>query len=432
MNYQETCDYLFNRTVSFETQGKSGYKEGLDNTLALDEHFGHPHRNYVTIHVAGTNGKGSVSNMLSATLQSCGYRVGLYTSPHLVDFRERIRINGDMLPEDYVVDFVEKEHKFWEPLHPSFFEITTAMAFKYFAEQHVDIAIIEVGLGGRLDCTNIITPILSIITNISFDHTQLLGNTIADIAKEKAGIIKHNVPVIIGENQTETRPVFEAKAQEVGAPITFAEDTCLVTHTEPTDRGGIKCATTCYGNVYSDLGGIYQRKNINTVLHALQQLEKDGYLTISEKDNTLNALEHVGELTGLEGRWQTVSNTPHVICDTGHNPGGWNYISQQLLQVMAHCHHLHIVFGMVDDKDIDTVLALLPKEAIYYFTKADTKRALNEQIVYSLAQKHNLNGTTYPTVAEAYRAAENAAGNTDTIFVGGSNYIVGEFLKSCI
>lgn len=432
MNYQETCDYLFTRTASYETQGKSGYKEGLDNTLTLDEHFGHPHHKYVTIHVAGTNGKGSVSNMLSAILQTCGYRVGLYTSPHLIDFRERIRVNGDMIAENYVVDFVEKEKDFWEPLCPSFFEITTALAFKYFAEQHVDIAIIEVGLGGRLDCTNIISPALSIITNISLDHTQLLGNTIADIAKEKAGIIKQNTPVIIGENQTETRPVFEAKAKEMNAPITFAEDTNLITHTEPTDQGGIKCATTCYGNVFCDLGGIYQQKNINTVLHALRQLERKGFLVIDDKCKPLKALEQIKQLTGLTGRWQTISNTPHVICDTGHNPGGWTYISQQLQQVLTHCHHLHIIFGMVDDKDVDAVLAILPKEAIYYFTKANTKRALNEQIVYTLAQKYNLNGTTYPSVTEAYRAAESAAGNTDTIFVGGSNYIVGEFLKKHI
>lgn len=435
MNYQETCEYLFSRTTAFETQGKSGYKEGLENTLALDEHFGHPHQKYLTIHVAGTNGKGSVSNMLSAALQSCGYRVGLYTSPHLVDFRERIRVNGEMIPEDYVMNFVEDERNFWEPLSPSFFEVTTAMAFKYFAEQNVDIAIIEVGLGGRLDCTNIIHPILSVITNISLDHTEFLGNTIAEIAQEKAGIIKHATTVIIGENQEETRPVFEEKAREMEAPIIFAEDDNLIKSSEITDQGDIKCETNKYGNVFCDLGGIYQPKNINTALHALQILEDKGYLIIDPEatsGNVIKAFDEVKKLTGLAGRWQTISSSPHVICDTGHNPGGWHFISQQLNHVIAHCHQLHIIFGMVDDKDVDTILQMLPKEAIYYFTKANTKRALNEQIIFALAQKYELNGKAYPSVSEAYHEAEKAAENNDVIFVGGSNYIVGELLKDGI
>lgn len=435
MNYQETCDYLFSRTTAFETQGKSGYKEGLENTLALDEHFGHPHQKYLTIHVAGTNGKGSVSNMLSAALQKCGYRVGLYTSPHLVDFRERIRVNGEMIPEDYVVNFVENERNFWEPLSPSFFEVTTAMAFKYFAEQNIDIAIIEVGLGGRLDCTNIIHPILSVITNISLDHTEFLGNTIAEIAQEKAGIIKHATTVIIGENQEETRPVFEEKAREMEAPIIFAEDDNLIKSSEITDQGDIKCETNKYGNVFCDLGGIYQPKNINTALHALQILEDKGYLIIDPEatsGNVIKAFDEVKKLTGLAGRWQTISSSPHVICDTGHNPGGWRFISQQLNHVIAHCHQLHIIFGMVDDKDVDAILQMLPKEAIYYFTKAKTKRALNEQIIFALAQKYQLKGKTYLSVSEAYHEAEKAAGNNDVIFVGGSNYIVGELLKDGI
>ncbi len=435
MDYRETCDYLFCRTASYETQGTSGYKEGLENSLALDAHFAHPHRQYPTIHVAGTNGKGSVSHMLAAVLQRSGYRVGLYTSPHLVDFRERIRINGQPVSEQYVVDFVARERAFWEPLAPSFFEVTTALAFKYFAEQHVDIAVIETGLGGRLDCTNIISPILSIITNISLDHTQLLGHTIEAIAHEKAGIIKSATPVVIGENQIETRPVFERKAEEMEAPIVFAEDDNLVEEVQENAQGGLDCTTRSYGTLHCDLGGFYQRKNINTVLHALRTLENRGILSLApDKDGScvLEALGSVAALTGLAGRWQTVATAPRVICDTGHNAGGWAYVSRQLQQIVAQGTRLHIVFGMVDDKDVEAVVSMLPQEAAYYFTKAQTPRALSEQTLLQLARKHHLDGQAFSSVSEAFREARKAAGSDGTVFVGGSNYVVGELLRDCI
>ena len=432
MTYQETCDYLYSQMPMFERQGASGYKEGLSNTQALDEHFGHLHQSFATIHVAGTNGKGSVSHMLASVLQECGYIVGLYNSPHLVDFRERIRINGRPISEEYVVDFVERERAFFEPLHPSFFEVTTALAFKYFSDKHVDIAIVEVGLGGRLDCTNIINPIVSVITNISFDHQQFLGETLDKIASEKAGIIKRGTPVIIGENHPQTRPVFEAKAKEMGAPIIFAEDEPEVISAQPTPDGGMHYETKHVGVFDGDLGGIYQQKNLNTVLYTLKMVEKLGYLCFPGL-NCIELHNGVGKVcsnTGLMGRWQTIQQHPHVVCDTGHNVGGWQYLSRQL--AMVKCEKMHIVFGMVNDKDIDSVLELLPKQAIYYFTKANTKRALNEQSVRLLAVNHGISGSCYPSVDEAYSAAMEQAGDNDFVFIGGSSYVVGDFLKNCI
>lgn len=438
MTYEETCEYLYNQMPMFERQGASGYKEGLSNTLALDDHFGHPHQAYATIHVAGTNGKGSVSHTIAAVLQECGYKVGLYTSPHLVDFRERIRINGKPIPEEYVVDFVGQERSFFEPLHPSFFEVTTAMAFKYFRDQKIDIAVVEVGLGGRLDCTNIIQPLVSVITNISFDHTQFLGDTLAKIAAEKAGIIKKGTPVIIGEANDETRPVFEARAHEMQAPIIFAEDKPEVLAAEPTAEGGMCYQTRRHLTLTGDLGGIYQQRNLNTVLKALEALAGLGYLAEwsgdadSDKWTTeLNsALSHVAATTGLMGRWQQVNKSPRVVCDTGHNVGGWQYLSRQL--AMVQCQQMHIVFGMVDDKDINSVLDMLPREAKYYFTKAHSKRALSETVVQSLALQHGLMGNAYHTVYEAYKAAYKNASANDFIFVGGSSYVVGDFLKNCL
>ena len=432
MNYQETCDYLYSQMPMFERQGASGYKEGLSNTRAFDEHFGHPHQSFATIHVAGTNGKGSVSHTLASILQECGYVVGLYTSPHLVDFRERIRINGRPISEDYVVEFVEHERSFFEPLHPSFFEVTTALAFKYFSDKHVDIAVVEVGLGGRMDCTNIISPIVSVITNISFDHTQFLGETLDKIAGEKAGIIKKGTPVVIGENHSLTRPVFEAKAKKMNAPIIFAEDEPEVISAQPTEDGGMHYETHHVGPLDGDLGGIYQQKNLNTVLHTLKVIENLGYLNFPGREciELRNGVNKVCSNTGLMGRWQTIQQKPHVVCDTGHNVGGWEYLSRQL--AMVKCEKMHIVFGMVNDKDIDSVLEMLPKQAIYYFTKAETKRALNEQSVRLLAVNHGISGNCYPSVDEAYRAAMEQAGENDFVFVGGSSYVVGDFLKTCV
>ena len=432
MNYQETCEYLYNQMPMFEKQGATGYKEGLSNTLTLDEHFGHPHKAFATIHVGGTNGKGSVSHTIASILQESGYRIGLYTSPHLVDFRERIRVNGTPISENYVVEFVDKERAFFEPLHPSFFEVTTAMAFKYFRDMEVDIAVIEVGLGGRLDCTNIITPLVSVITNISYDHTQFLGETLAEIAAEKAGIIKKGVPVVIGENHKETRAVFEAKAKEMEAPIIFAEDAPEVVSAHIMPNGGMLYTTKHLGDLEGDLGGIYQQKNLNTVLFALKQIALQGYLSPLQDDffELKNGLKNVITHTGLMGRWQQIQDNPQVVCDTGHNVGGWEYISQQLALVKN--KQMHIVFGMVNDKDVKGVLKLLPTDASYYFTQANSKRALQSQTLQAMAMELGLKGKCYPAVREAYKAAMKAAGKDDFIFVGGSSYVVGDFLRTCI
>lgn len=407
MTYEQTVDYLYNATPVFEKTGASAYKEGLSNTLALDEHFGHPHRRFKTIHVAGTNGKGSCSHTIAAILQEAGYKVGLYTSPHLVDFRERIRVNGLMMSKEYVVNFVEEERPFFEPLHPSFFELTTAMAFKYFAEQEVDMAVIEVGLGGRLDCTNIITPILSVITNISFDHTQFLGDTLAKIAAEKAGIIKKGVPVVVGETTDETRPVFEQKAKEAGAPLHLAEEY------QPASN-------PCF-----ELKGSYQEKNKRTILCAIDCLTQ--LIDIADAaEATARGMANVCELTGLVGRWQTIRQKPLVICDTGHNVGGWSYLAPQIKS--QPCRRLHMVFGMVDDKDIDTVMTMLPSDAHYYFTQASTHRAIPAEEVAEKAARHQLKGKAYGSVKEAYEQALNNAAEDDFIFVGGSSYVVADLL----
>lgn len=424
MNYQETIEYLFNSTPVFEKVGAKAYKPGLQTTETLDKHFGHPHRQFKSIHVAGTNGKGSCSHTLAAILQSEGYKVGLFTSPHLVDFRERIRVNGECISEQYIIDFVEKERRFFEPLHPSFFELTTALAFKYFAEQKVDIAIIEVGLGGRLDCTNIITPILSIITNISKDHTQFLGNTLADIAGEKAGIIKPGVPVIIGEDLPETRSVFQQKAQKENSPIIFAQDENQqeVQKAEHIN-GKMEYTTRTWGKLTGELCGDYQAKNMNTILNAVK------YLTLVKNKGTSikYGISHVTELTGLMGRWQKIQDKPLVICDTGHNVGGWQYLAPQI-KAQA-CRQLRIVFGMVDDKDVTTVMKMLPKDAIYYWTQATTKRAIKVEKIAELGTSLGLNGNVYPSVNKAFKAAQADAAEDDFIFVGGSSYIVADFLS---
>ena len=425
MDYKQTAEYLFNSTPVFEKVGASAYKEGLSNTLALDEHFGHPHTHFKSIHIAGTNGKGSCSHTIAAILQSAGYKVGLYTSPHLVDFRERIRVNGVCIDEQYVIDFVENERHFFEPLHPSFFELTTALAFKYFAEQKVDIAIIEVGLGGRLDCTNIITPLVSVITNISLDHTMFLGDTLAKIAKEKAGIIKHEVPVIVGEANDETRPVFERVAREHNAPIVFAEDSSDIISVKVDGLSGIDYTTTGYGNFKGALGGSYQVKNANTILHVVDLL-RSSKISISTVC-VQKGFAEVCALTGLMGRWQTMHRQPLVVCDTGHNEGGWQYLGKQILQ--PECKTRRIVFGMVDDKDIDHVMNHLPTNAVYYFTRAMTHRAIPETKVQEYGKLHNLYGNCYGSVAEAYEAALSEADSKDFIFVGGSSYVVADFLE---
>ena len=437
MNYKDTCEYLYSQMPMFEKQGASGYKEGLMNTLKLDDHFNHPHQNYRTIHVAGTNGKGSSAHTLAAVLQMCGYKVGLYTSPHLVDFSERIRINGQPIEEDYVIDFVEKEKGFFEPLYPSFFEVVTAMAFKYFADKEVDFAVIEVGMGGRLDCTNIIRPVLSVITNIGLDHTQFLGNSLEQIAMEKAGIIKQGVPIVIGETTPETRRVFEAVAAEMNAPLTFAEELKEVASCSVAENG-LVYHTKDYGIIEGELAGSYQEKNTNTVLCAIKQLELQGYMypvvcqpeQICQNREVKEAFKNVCELTGLKGRWQKIKDVPLTICDTGHNVAGWEWLSKQLKSIP--CKRMHIVFGMVEDKDIVGVLALLPKEAIYYFTKSNSKRASSENVLALYAQTLGLEGKRFPDVNTAYEAVVNAADEKDFVFIGGSSYVVADFLKNCI
>ena len=410
MNYPETLKYLYEQLPVFQRQGATAYKEGLENTLTLDAHFGHPHRKFRTIHVAGTNGKGSVSHTLAAILQTAGYKVGLYTSPHLMDFRERIRVNGAQIPEAYVVDFVAQERGFFEPLHPSFFELTTAMAFKYFAEAEVDVAVIEVGLGGRLDCTNIISPDLSIITNISLEHTQFLGDTLAKIASEKAGIIKPHTPVVIGETTLETRPVFLQKALAEQAPIYFAEEN----------------GREDYPGVVPELNGYYQQKNTRTLFTALTVLRDLGY----RFDATMvrYGFGHVTQLTGLMGRWQQLRTRPTLLCDTGHNVGGMTYVAEQLRQ--EHYRQLRIVIGVVNDKDVRGMLSLLPRDAQYYFTKASIQRALPEHDLYQVAAAVGLHGSTYPTVKDAVRAALSDSSPDDFIFVGGSNFIVADLFNT--
>lgn len=407
MNYSEIITYLYQRTPLFQQVGAGAYKEGLTNSLLLDEHLGHPHRLFRSIHVAGTNGKGSCSHTLAAILQSAGYRVGLYTSPHLVDFRERIRVNGVPVSEQYVVDFVERERSFFEPLHPSFFELTTAMAFRYFADCHVDVAVVEVGLGGRLDCTNLISPDLSVITNISFDHTQFLGHTLAAIAREKAGIIKPHTPVVVGEVLPETRSVFEQQAQAMEAPLYFAEEQSLL-----------------YADVEMELKGCYQQKNRATVLTAIPLLQQAGY-RVGEAE-VRRGFAQVVELTGLQGRWQQLQDAPRMVCDTGHNVGGIRYVAEQLKS--QHCRTLRMVMGMVNDKDIRGVLALLPRQAVYYFTQASVKRALPVEEFARLAMEAGLQGSCYPDVASAVRAAQKESLPEDFIFVGGSSYIVADLL----
>ena len=424
MNYSEAVDYLYNSTPVFEHVGASAYKEGLSTTIALDNYFGNPHKKFKSIHIGGTNGKGSCSHTMASILQEAGYKVGLYTSPHLVDFRERIKVNGVPVEKEYVVKFIEDYRDFFEPLHPSFFELTTAMAFKNFAEQNVDYAVIEVGLGGRLDCTNIISPILSIITNISFDHTQFLGNTLEKIATEKAGIIKDNTPVIIGETTPETKKVFKKFAKTHKAPITFAEDSCFITDVKNINIG-VEYGTNI-GKINSPLGGDYQQKNMNTILNALSILREIINFE-SYEDIIKRGIENVVTNTGLMGRWQIVRDNPKVVCDTGHNVGGWIYLSKQIKR--QKCKTLRIVFGMVDDKDINAVMDMLPKNAVYYFTKATSHRAISDVEVMRIGKEHGLKGRKFPNVADAYNAAMQDASAEDFVFIGGSSYIVADFLE---
>ena len=425
MNYEQTIEYLFSRLPIYQRIGASAYKEGLDNSLILDNYLGFPHRKYKTIHVAGTNGKGSTSHLLAAILQQACYKTGLYTSPHLVDFRERIRVNGEPVSKDFVVDFVARHSTFLEQIHPSFFELTMMMAFDYFAYSAVDVAIIEVGLGGRLDSTNIITPVLSVITNISFDHVQFLGDTLPKIAAEKAGIIKPNVPVVIGEADGEVREVFATKAKEMNASISFAQEVPILQSAHILSTGGWIFETTQHGEILGELGGLCQDKNAVTVLTAVDELLKSGFeisdLAIKQ------GFAHVCKLTGLQGRWQKISDSPTIICDTAHNEGGIRYVVEQLKH--QNYNLLHMVLGMVNDKDISKVLSILPKTARYYFTKASIPRALDELELQRLASKFELEGEAYPTINNALKAAKKSASSDDFIYIGGSTFVVADALQ---
>ncbi len=427
MTYKDAIEYLYNQLPAFERQGASGYKPGLDTTIALDNWLGNPHRAYKCIHVAGTNGKGSVANMLAATLQASGYCVGLFTSPHLVDFRERIRVNGEMISKRSVSHFVEQYFKSGLNCEPSFFELTTALAFEYFKKQKVDYAVIEVGLGGRLDSSNIITPILSVITNISIDHTQFLGNTLAAIASEKAGIIKPDVPVVVGDaSQPEVRKVFEDTARECHSPIVFANDEPMVMGSVKNIDGSLSIFAVGYDDTLTcQLGGDYQVKNVNTVLHAISVLKKNGVKI--KKSALKRGLANVCQYTGFMGRWMVIGKEPTVICDAGHNAGAWIIQSKQLRDL--ECRKLHMVLGFSADKDIDTVLGMMPTDATYYFTQAQSSRSMKAQDLQALGAKHGLKGNSYPKALDAYKAALKAAKPADAVFLGGSFYVLGDIFN---
>lgn len=430
MNYNETISFLFSQLPMFQRIGKAAYKANLNNTIALDKYFDHPHKKFKSIHVAGTNGKGSVSHMLASVLQTAGYKVGLYTSPHLSDFRERIRINGEMIEREEVVEFVNKHKSIIKDLKPSFFEITVAMAFHYFARKHIDIAVIEVGLGGRLDSTNIINPELSIITNIGYDHMSFLGNSLQEIANEKAGIIKTSTPVIIGETQIITDQVFVTKANNLNSDIYFADkeyhvDYSLININNYHVLTVKKNKEVVYLNIEIDLLGEYQKKNVITTISAIHKLKNQDW-QIEGKD-IYSGLKNVSEKTGLLGRWQIIKYNPLIVCDTAHNIDGIRQIVNQINNTAF--KKLHIIFGMVDDKSINSILTILPKNAIYYFTKASVPRALDEKILAKNAKEFNLKGSIYPDVKNAIVTAINDSNKNDMIYIGGSTFIVADALE---
>ena len=406
MNYKETLDWMFNKLPMYQTQGATAYRKDITNTVLLAKHLGNPENYLKCIHVAGTNGKGSTSHLLASVLQEAGYKVGLYTSPHLKDYRERITINGIPISEDYVCDFINKNKAFFEANELSFFEMSVGLAFEYFVKQKTDINIIEVGMGGRLDSTNIITPLISVITNIGLDHTQFLGNTLELIAFEKAGIIKPNIPVVIGEYISETKPVFLAKSDETHSEIYFASD--LIAATYP-----------------SALLGDYQIQNKKTVLQTLKVLQDKKLLSVSETD-IKNGFLNVIKNTGLQGRWQQLGENPSVICDTAHNAHGLKIVINQLKKKKY--DQLHIVLGLVNDKNLTEILPLFPKNAIYYFCKPDISRGLDQLILKEKAAEFNLVGQTYISVSNAYQAAKENAKENDFIYVGGSTFVVAEIL----
>ncbi len=429
MKYKEAIKFLFEQLPMYQRQGKAAYKSNLENTHALDTYFKHPHKQFKTIHIAGTNGKGSVSHMLASVLQNAGFKTGLYTSPHLKDFRERIRINGTMISENKVTDFVTSHREIIQTVKPSFFEMTVAMAFDHFATNKVDIAIIETGLGGRLDSTNIIQPILSIITNIGLDHTQFLGDTLEKIAPEKAGIIKANTPIIIGQTQHNIKNIFIDTASKLNAPITFADQQLEIPFITNDLNGNqilrvYRKQDILYDNLVCDQKGSYQKHNIITALVAINTLIDLGYTIINE--HIYNGIKNITKNTGLLGRWQLLGNNPIIIADTAHNEDGIQQIITQLNNT-AH-KQLHFVLGTVNDKNIEKILNMLPKDASYYFCEANIPRALDKSQLAETAQRVGLNGNIYNSVQEAYEAAKFMAEAHDMIYIGGSTFVVAEVI----
>ncbi len=429
MTYREAIEFLFTTLPMYQRQGKAAYKSNLDNTLRLDTWFGHPHRNYPTIHVAGTNGKGSVSHMLASVLQASGFKTGLYTSPHLLDFRERIRINGQPIPEDEVTGFVTGNQEVIKEVQPSFFEMTVAMAFDYFAREQVDVAVIETGLGGRLDSTNIITPVLSVITNISLDHSEFLGTQPTSIAREKGGIIKEKVPLVIGRAEAPTDKVLLSIARERDAAVVCANQIYEPRFRTLNRDGSMQLRIGKPGDpstrtVSCDLTGEYQQENIITAFTALEQLQKLNW-KISETQIQDGFASVIGS-TGITGRWQTIGHNPRSICDTAHNADGITAVIRQIMQIPW--KRLHMVWGMVSDKDLDSVLPLLPQEATYYFARSSVPRSMDPAGLTERATEHGLTGIPFPNVEEAYRAAQKEAGADDMIFTGGSTFVVADLL----
>ncbi len=418
---------MYSQLPAYHRIGKAAYKNNLDNTIELDNYFGHPHKQFKTIHIAGTNGKGSVSHMIASILQEAGWKTGLYTSPHLKDFRERIRVNGKMIPKGAVTVFVKEHNGIIEKLKPSFFEMTVAMAFDHFAHEKVDVAVIEVGLGGRLDSTNIIDPVVSVITNIGHDHMDLLGNTIRKVAAEKAGIIKPEVPVIVGETHPDTEVVFLSKAAETGSPIYFADKNFKCNLFDPellSEQRKYTVNDLTESGLFSGstpLGGDYQQFNLQTVYQTIKLIRDD--FNISDR-NLKNGIRKVIKNTGLKGRWQVIGRKPLTICDTGHNKEGLEYVLQQLLKIPA--TGLHMVIGFVSDKDLDSILPMFPLNARYYFTRAKVERALDEKILQSRAAEYGLTGESYNDVNTALGAARANASASDLVFVGGSTFVVAE------
>jgi dihydrofolate synthase/folylpolyglutamate synthase len=430
LDYKETIQYLYDALPVFHRVGKAAYKANLDNSILLDSHFGHPHRKYKTVHVAGTNGKGSVSHIIASVLHAAGYKTGLYTSPHLFDFRERIRIDGQEIPERDVTDFVEKNRAFIEDLRPSFFEITSSMAFWLFAEEQVDVAVIETGLGGRLDSTNVITPELSVITNIGFDHTEFLGDSLDKIASEKAGIIKACRPAVVGEKHELTTGVFVAKARETDSPLFFAEDCLEILSSENKPGRQTFTFTSLNSDLFPDdrftasldLEGCYQGRNIVTALTSLAVMRRQPFAISDEAMR--KGLADAASNTGFKGRWQILRRNPTVICDTAHNTHGLNYTMKQLKEQV--CDSLYFVLGLVGDKDLDSIIPLLPENAYYFFTQASIPRAMNAGTLAEKCMTAGLKGETVATVGEAVRKALEKASANDVIFIGGSTYVVAE------